>query len=69
MGTINLNGFFEERKKEILDKLTRDIIDCENYINGLSNIHEYKQLMDKQEMILIQLRELHRKIGNIQEDI
>lgn len=67
---------FEERKKKILDKLKIDIKYRETYLNGLShkffnekNMALYKKSIGKYEMELIQLIELHRKIGNITEDI
>lgn len=69
MGAINLNGFFDMKKKEILDELTIDIayrtvkVDLLNHESG-----DFDEI-NKREMELIQLKELRQKIGNIQEDI
>ncbi len=66
MGTINLNGYFEEKKRDILNLLKTEINAKEHHIDILSNSGVNT---DNHEMKLIQLKELHRKIGNIQEDI
>lgn len=67
METINLNGFFEQTKNNITDKLNSIInwreITISEYIKHLP------QLVDKAEIELIQLRELYRKISAIREDI
>lgn len=70
-------GFFEERKEEILIKLESEILSSERYLTKLvksynSNTKEFpflKERIDKKEMKLIQLKELHRKIKNIKEEI
>ena len=69
MGTINLNGFFNARKIKILNELTKEMWDKEGYIDCLTGLTDSKDIMIKEEMKLIQLKELYRKIDNIQEDI
>lgn len=64
---INLNGFFEECKKEILDKL-QSVINWRE-ITILEYMKFNPELTSESEMKLIQLKELHRKIKNIKEDI
>ena len=62
-------SYFEERKKEILDKLDIDIKSKDHYIDMLMGLSNSSKKINKLEMELIRLKELFRKIGNITEDI
>ena len=59
-------SYFYTKKVEILNKLTTEMWDIEGYIDGLTGS---KDIMNKEEMKLIQLKELYRKIDNINEEI
>lgn len=74
---INLKGFFEDKKLEIIIKLKTDIYYLESIILALhnkaidipNNFDEYKAKIDKHEMKIIRLKELIIKISNINEEI
>ncbi len=62
-------SYFYTKKVEILNKLTTEMWDIEGYIDGLTSLTDSKDRMNKEEMKLIQLKELYRKIDNINEEI